>query len=173
MSDKVMYQWIKGDRLGTVCTVDSDKSNNKFIYFEDGTRILRNVVQEFLMEVFDESEVLQFTTPENSSPIQTGPIQDQTTIVATDASTPIVNQTTSVMGKMIEKMSKKNVVQIPININVNIPTPSIYAMLSEGMEEEDLNDEIIQSALNQIDINNLQEYVKENVSNFLSNYYSN
>ena len=77
------------------------------------------------------------------------------------------------MGKMIEKMSKKNVVQIPININVNIPTPSIYAMLSEGMEEEDLNDEIIQSALNQIDINNLQEYVKENVSNFLSNYYSN
>lgn len=170
MSDKVMYQWIKGDKLGKVCTVDSKRNDNKFIYFEDGTRILKNVVQEFLMEVSDQNEVLEFSKPEESLAIQP---ESNTTDVNAKA---VINEPikeTSVMGKMIEKMSKKNVVQIPININVNIPTPSIYTMLSEGMEEEDLNDEIIQSALNQIDINNLQEYVKENVSNFLSNYYSN
>lgn len=169
--NKTTYQWIKGDKLGTVCTVDETKKDTKFLYFEDGSRILKNVVQEFLMKVNSEDEVLQFTSP------KTGPAEDQTPIVATNTSSPIITQPevkeSSVMGKMIEKMSKKNVVQIPLNININVPTPAIYAMLSEGMEEEDLNDEIIQAALKQIDINNLQEYVKENVSNFLTDYYSN
>jgi AAA+ superfamily predicted ATPase len=74
---------------------------------------------------------------------------------------------------MIQKMSKKNVVQIPVNMNINIPTPAIYAMLSEGMEEEDLNQEIIDVALEQIDINNLQDYVKQHIETFLNEYYSN
>jgi len=46
-------------------------------------------------------------------------------------------------------------------------------MLSEGMEEEDLNQEIIDVALEQIDINNLQDYVKQHIETFLNEYYSN
>ena len=45
-------------------------------------------------------------------------------------------------------------------------------MLSGGMEEEDLNEEILAVALQQIEINNLQAYIKENVSQFLKEYYS-
>ena len=69
-------------------------------------------------------------------------------------------------------MSKKNVVSVPLQINLNIPTPALHAMLSEGMEAEDLNEEIIQVALQQIEIDKLQDYVRENITNFLTEYYS-
>lgn len=76
------------------------------------------------------------------------------------------------MGAMILKMSKKNVVNVPVQININIPTPDLYAILGGGMEEEDLNKEITEVALSQIEIDKLQEYVKASVTDFLSEYYS-
>ena len=69
-------------------------------------------------------------------------------------------------------MSKKNVVNVPIQINLNIPTPQLYSMLGEGMETEDLNQEISEVAMSQIEINKLQEYIKANVTDFLLEYYS-
>jgi hypothetical protein len=76
------------------------------------------------------------------------------------------------MGKMITKMSKKNVVSVPIQINLNSPTPALHVMLSESMEDEDLNDEIMSVALSQIELDKLQDYIKENIVEFLKEYYS-
>lgn len=172
---KVMYQWIKSERFGDVVTVAEDQKDGKWLYFEDGSRINKQLIQEFLMPVRNENEVLQVAS-ETTQP-QTEPVQDQTNTVATNSSDAIIAQPKvtkepSVMGKMIMKMSKKNVVNVPIQLNLNIPTPAIYAMLSEGMEEDDLNEEIMEVALQQIEIDNLVEYLKENLSSFLSEYYS-
>ena len=76
------------------------------------------------------------------------------------------------MGAMILKMSKKNVVNVPIQINLNIPTPQLYSMLGEGMESDDLNEEIMEVALSQIEMDKLQDYIKSNITTFLSEYYS-
>jgi hypothetical protein len=173
---KLMYQWIKSERFGDVVTVAEDQKDGKWLYFEDGTRINPALVQEYLMKVESEDKILKVST--NDTSLQTGPIQDQTNVVSTNTSDAVITQgptipELSVMGKMIMKMSKKNVVNVPIQINVNIPTPALYTMLSEGMEEEDLNEEIMEVALQQIEINNLTEYLKENISSFLSEYYSN
>lgn len=163
--NKIMYQWIKGDKFGDVVTVAEDQQDGKWLYFEDGSRINPDLVHEYLMQIHDEREVLQVGA--EAPQVETAQ--------ATETSTPAPVETTpetTVMGKMITKMSKKNVVNIPIQINVNIPTPALYAMLSEGMEEEDLNEEILAVALQQIEIDNLAEYLKENISKFLSEYYS-
>lgn len=170
-----IYQWIKGDKFGNVVKVAETQKDNKWLYFEDGSRINPSLVHEYLMEVKNENEVLQVA--EAIEAPQTGPIQDQTNTVVTNSSDAVIAQPTpvkepSVMGKMIMKMSKKNVVNVPLQINLNIPTPALYAMLSEGMEAEDLNEEIMEVALQQIEINNLTEYLKENISKFLSEYYS-
>jgi len=164
-----MYQWVKGDRFGDVVTVDLEKQDPKFIYFTDGTRIIKGMAQEYLMAVRNENEVLQ-VAGETAPPVTA----EQAPVVETNTTAPVeaTTQEPTVMGKMIMKMSKKNVVNVPIQINVNIPTPALYAMLSEGMEEEDLNEEIMEVALQQIEINNLAEYLKENISTFLSEYYS-
>ena len=124
-----------------------------------------------MIEVKSDKEVLK-----TDGALMADDAQNQTPTVVTNTSTPVavetVVETPTVMGNMIMKMSKKNVVQIPINININIPTPSIYGMLLEGMEEQDLQDEITKVALQQIEINKLQDYIKENVNTFLSDYYS-
>ena len=172
---KVMYQWIKSERFGDVVTVAEDQKDGKWLYFEDGSRINKQLIQEFLMPVRNENEVLQVAS-ETTQP-QTGQVEDHSNTVVTTTSDAIITQPKvdkepSVMGKMIMKMSKKNVVNVPIQLNLNIPTPAIYAMLSEGMEEDDLNEEIMEVALQQIEIDNLVEYLKENLSSFLSEYYS-
>jgi hypothetical protein len=173
MEDKqvVRYQWIKGEKFGNIQIVADEQPEAQFIYFTDGTRIFKNVLPEFLIEVKSDKEVLK-----TDGALMADDAQNQTPTVVTNTSTPVavetVVETPTVMGNMIMKMSKKNVVQIPINININIPTPSIYGMLLEGMEEQDLQDEITKVALQQIEINKLQDYIKENVNTFLSDYYS-
>lgn len=169
---QTIYQWIKGDRFGDVVTVAADQKDNKWLYFEDGSRINPSLVSEYLMQVESPEKVLKVSevneVPEK--PVEalslgtTPPVAAQVEEVAV--------KEPSIMGKMIMKMSKKNVVNVPLQININIPTPALYAMLSEGMEEEDLNEEIMEVALQQIEINNLAEYLKENISTFLSEYYS-
>ena len=181
-SQKVTYQWIKGDRLHDVVTVAEDQKDGKWLYFDDGTRINPSLINEFLMRVSNPTEILKPVTPQQQ-------VQDVTqttdyvlgTSEATDyvlgtSEVPVQKETpsneVSIMGKMIMKMSKKNVVNVPLQMNISIPTPQLHSMLLEGMEEADLNEEIMAIILQQIEIDNLTEYLKENISLFLSDYYS-
>lgn len=177
--DVVKYQWKKGDNFGKVVEVQS--TDDQFVNFTDGSRIFKNVLNEFLEKVQGENLPLpgadQAAAKLSGNDVpQTGHVQDNTPTVSTNASAPVVTQAKvkepSVMGKMIMKMSKKNIVNVPIQINLNIPTPALHAMLAESMEEEDLNDEITDVAFSQIEMDKLQEYIKDSVSDFLSQYYS-
>jgi len=174
VQDKIkQYQWIKGDNFGEVVTVASVDS--QFTNFTDGSRIYNTVLSEFLQEVIDGrlplpgAEKLSNLINPNSTKVLEEPIKAEPSIPSVANSVPETGIT--VVGKMIQKMSKKNVVNVPIQINLNIPTQALHAMLSEGMEEEDLNNEIMSVALHQIEFNKLQEYIKENISKFLEEYY--
>ena len=158
------YQWTKGDRFGDIVTVAEDQQDGKWLYFDDGSRINPNLIDEFLLEVRNDREVLDVN---NTQPT----VQNQPEAVQPTVQNQVESKEPSIMGKMIMKMSKKNVVNVPLQINISIPTQQLYAMLSEGMEEDDLNEEIMEVALQQIEIDNLTEYLKENISSFLSEYY--
>lgn len=166
VQDKLkQYQWKKGDNFGEVVDVLSEEG--EFVNFTNGTRIYKNVLPEFLEPVID--GVVPFP-----SPIQVGKSTLKENIDTEPIATTESNQINkpSIMGNMILKMSKKNVVNIPIQINLNIPTPQLYGMLGEGMEESDLNEEIMSVALSQIETDKLQEYIRSSVTDFLSEYYS-
>lgn len=157
--DLKQYQWKKGDNFGEVVDVLSEEG--EFITFTNGQRIFKSVLSEFL------------------EPVQDGQIPFPTASIKAVENTPVNTPTPSIqkkepsiMGAMILKMSKKNVVNVPVQININIPTPDLYSILGGGMEEEDLNNEITEVALSQIEIDKLQEYIKASVTDFLSEYYS-
>ena len=156
------YQWKKGESFGKIVTVDHRDS--KFTYFTDGSQIFNNVIGEFLEKV--ENDVIPFPTVTPSIKIE-----DKEPVPTQQISVEQEHQP-SIMGKMITKMSKKNVVSVPIQINLNIPTPALHSMLSESMEDEDLNDEIMSVALSQIELDKLQEYIKGHIVEFLKEYYS-
>jgi hypothetical protein len=160
------YQWIKGDNFGVIVDVESEDS--QFINFTDGSKIFKTIQSEFLEEVVDGRIPLPGAL--GASALVTG-----STISKPKTESPTIaveQKKTSIMGKMITKMSKKNVVNVPIQINLNIPTPALHAMLTEGMEEEDLNEEIMEVALSQIEMDKLQDYIKSNITSFLLEYYS-
>lgn len=163
------YQWIKGDRFGDIVEVAEQQPDSKWLYFTDGSRINPSLRSEFLLEIENDNQILKVKKPK-AKVEQVQPVEEITPVQEVSKPAVVVNEPT-VMGKMIEKMSKKNVVNVPLDININIPTPAIYAMLSEGMEAEDLNEEIMSVALAQIEINKLQEYIKEQITNFLIEYY--
>ena len=159
------YQWKKGDNFGKIVIVV--KKDDKFTHFTDGSKIFNTAINEFLEKV--EDNYIPFphaNLANNNSSVQT---QQEATIV----NTPITKvPEPTIMGKMITKMSKKNVVNVPIQINLNIPSPALHVMLSENMELEDLNSEIMEVVLSQIEIEKLKDYVKLNVEDFLKKYYS-
>ena len=159
------YQWIKSERMTEVVQVAEVQPDDEWLYFTDGTRINNSLVGEFLMEV-PETTIVGNEMSATQAPVVT-PSQKVSDVVSVPEP-----PEPSIMGKMIMKMSKKNVVNVPIQININIPTPSIYTMLSDGMEKEDLNNEIMEVVLQQIEINKLREYINENVSSFLTDYYT-
>ena len=158
------YQWTKGDRFGDIVTVAEDQQDGKWLYFDDGSRINPNLIDEFLLEVRNDREVLDVNSTQPA-------VQNQPEVAQPTVQQQVETKEPSIMGKMIMKMSKKNVVNVPLQINISIPTQQLYGMLSEGMEEDDLNEEIMEVALQQILIDNLTEYLKENISSFLSEYY--
>ena len=158
------YQWTKGDRFGDIVTVAEDQQDGKWLYFDDGSRINPNLIDEFLLEVRNDREVLDVNSTQPA-------VQNQPEVAQPTVQQQVETKEPSIMGKMIMKMSKKNVVNVPLQINISIPTQQLYGMLSEGMEEDDLNEEIMEVALQQIEIDNLTEYLKENISSFLSEYY--
>tara|TARA_R110000796_G_scaffold30819_11_gene82087 strand:+ start:3994 stop:4536 length:543 start_codon:yes stop_codon:yes gene_type:complete len=159
----VKYQWVKGEHFGSIVIKAENQKDDKWLYFEDGSRINPELVDEFLLKIERPNQIFDV------SQVGINPTATPTPTV-TETPTPIDEPT--IMGKLIMKMSKKNVVNVPVQININIPTGDLYNMLSGGMEEEDLNEEILAVALQQIEINNLQAYIKENVSQFLKEYYS-
>jgi hypothetical protein len=170
VQDKVkQYQWIKGDTFGKIVTVES--VDGQFTNFTDGSRIFNNVISEFLQEVTDGRVPLPGA--DKLSQLVQGDVNLTETkeVSIPSKANSIPEPEVTVMGKMIQKMSKKNVVSVPIQINLNIPTPALHTMLSEGMEAEDLNEEIMAVALQQINVENLQSYIQKNITKFLEEYY--
>jgi hypothetical protein len=163
------FQWIKGDNFGVI--VDLKNEDSEFLNFTDGSRIFKTVSKEFIKEVIEGVIPLP-----GANKLGNKVAGKKDSVEAKKVEVPVLEpeptKEPSVMGKMITKMSKKNVVNVPIKINLNIPTPGLYAMLTEGMETEDLNEEIMEVALSQIELDKLQDYIKGNISSFLEEYYS-
>jgi len=170
------YQWIKGDSFGKV--VELEKEDNDFLYFTDGSQIFKNVVSEFLEEVKDGSlpfpggeEMAAKLEESIESPIAT----QKATIQVSSPKTPSNLSTVSnPLKQLVSKLSKKNVESFSTTFGLNIPSKDIFSMLNDTFEDDssELIDVITQNAIDQIEINKLQVFLKEEVTNYIKNYYN-
>lgn len=161
--DIVKYQWKKGDNFGKVVEVESKDS--EFTHFKDGSKIFNNVLPEFLEIVT--AEGLPFPGAESigSKPRAT-PVKEIEKKVE-------VKETSSPLGQLIKTLSAKNVESFQLSVGINLPKKEIFNMLVENSEEEkeQILEEISKSAVSQIEINNLQEFLNEQITEFVTNYY--
>tara|TARA_B110000977_G_C11065103_1_gene487513 strand:+ start:503 stop:1021 length:519 start_codon:yes stop_codon:yes gene_type:complete len=163
--DIVKYQWKKGDNFGKVVEVESKDS--EFTYFKNGSKIFTNVLPEFLELVtaeglpFPGAESVNLTTTPNKSPVKE--IEKKVE----------VKESISPLGQLIKTLSAKNVESFQLSVGINLPKKEIFDMLVENSEEEkdQILEEISKSAVSQIEINNLQEFLNEQITEFVTNYY--
>lgn len=161
--DIVKYQWKKGDNFGEVVEVES--TDSEFTYFKNGSKIFTNVLPEFLELVT--AEGLPFPGAELiGTTHKKAPVKEiEKKVEVKEASSPL--------GQLIKTLSAKNVESFQLSVGINLPKKEIFDMLVENSEEEkdQILEEISKSAVSQIEINNLQEFLNEQITEFVTNYY--
>lgn len=169
--DVLKFQWKKGDNFGKV--VEVDRQDDKFYYFTDGSQIFKNVASEFLEKV--EGDTLPFPGADNvllsgSSTKKTRQTQNTTVVIEEK----VPESVKSELHGLVEKLSKKHVVSFEPRLNLNAIDPKVFKMLVENADEspENLVKTITEVAMSQIEINKLREYLQEEITNFLNNYYN-
>jgi hypothetical protein len=169
--DTIKYQWRKGDNFGKI--VEVKECDSEFTYFTDGTQIFNEVLPEFLEKIVG-GEV-PFPGAIDLNDLASG-------IKVTSTTTPIIKQKVqqelepekSALEELVAKLSKKNMEPFQTTINLNIPNKQIFDMLIDNADEdkENLINTIAKVAVSQIEINKLQEYLTEEVTVFINNYYN-
>lgn len=163
--DVKKYQWKSGDNFGKIVEVES--VDGEFTNFTDGSRIFNNVLPEFLEEVID--GVIPFPGVQ-----ELGSIAPVVNVVQNSQKAEPAQSKESPLEQLINKLSKKNVEPFEAKINLNIPSKKVFDMLIENADEdkEELIKTIAKVAVAQIEIDKLQEYLTEEVSIFINNYYN-
>lgn len=163
------YQWKSGEDFGKIVEVES--VDGEFTNFTDGSRIFNEVLPEFLEEIID--GVIPFPGADKLTSISQGINLNMTPNSPSVA--PIkVEPKESPLEQLINKLSKKNVEPFEAKINLNIPNKKVFDMLIDNADEdrEELIKTIAKVAVSQIEIDKLQEYLTEEVSIFINNYYN-
>jgi hypothetical protein len=170
LKEAIQYQWKKGDKFGQVETVKGIEG--EFTNFESGGRIYTTLISEFLEIVTLEG--LPFPGAESidtkKTTTQIDPINPIKPAAVSNTVEPIK---TSPLSKLIKTLSSKNVESFDLSVGINLPKKEVFNMLVENSEEEssEILEEISKSAASQIEINNLQDFLKEQINEFVTNYY--
>lgn len=157
----MMFEWIKGDLSGSTNEFSDVKKlgDNLFVEFTDGTRINEDLVEEY---------TLFYPAPVNNTPQQIqSPSEKSSTVTSivysesqksSDPDSPIYT---------LLRKQKKNMVEVGIKIELNLPSKELYGVLSTSFE--DAENEIIKFVLDGVDIEDIKKSLSESIK---VNYYS-
>ena len=156
----MMFEWIKGDLSGSTNVYKEIKQigENFFIEFAEGGRINEDLVEEYTL--FYPSPP---SLPNPSIPVEKS--SSVTSIVYGESSNNSLNPDSPIYNLL--KKQKKNMVEVSIKIELNLPSKDLYTVLSSSFE--DAENEIIKFVIDGVDIENLKKSLSDSIK---KNYYS-
>jgi hypothetical protein len=141
------YQWIKGENIGTIETISTN--DDTFTIFESGRRIKTNLISEFLIdveqtgEVFIEKQLIETTIDEHKEKnISTQNIKNEIDPI-------------SILFKKI----KRKPTTINIELSIDLLDTSLYDILKESFNENDLKNAYTSYINDQINKMNIKEII--------------
>lgn len=162
-----MYVWARTERAGDIVTVEG--VDGIYTTFTDGTRCATRLINEMLLEARDETNAKRLAQSFNAANNATvaEPQRDPEPVVETKTTQPTGE--VNVMLEMLKKISAKNTISMPLELNV--PSKEVYDLFRDQMDitKEELNTQILDLVLSQID--NLQEQLKPQAQEFINKYY--
>lgn len=176
--DVNIYVWQKSERIGKI--VVEQETKDGWLYFTDGSRINPKLVDEFLSRAtsMEEAEGISKILSPIGSVVQAGAedpqkINNQTAVETITEKPKVETKTTfdpdDLMVGILEKLSKKNKTRFNINVNVSIPSKTIFKALQADTEEDELRRGLVKLVKKQI--NNIEEQLNKEVETFIQNQY--
>ena len=156
-----IYVWAKTERAGDIVVTDGTKG--EFTLFTDGSQIFTNMISEMLLPAKNMTQAENICKPfrniDTTVPGTPEPVKETKTEPGTD----------SIMVEMLRKISAKNTIQMPLQLN--IPSHEVYDLFKDQMDitKADLNEQILALVMSQID--NLQAQLKPQAEEFIKLYY--
>jgi len=164
--EKRIFQWKKGDDFGKIVEVKSE--DDEFFYFTDNSQIYKNIVHDYLEDVYDVN-FPPFPSHNNMQSVTNKKTETVIELVPEKK----VDAEISPLEKLIIKLSSKNVESINVSLGINLPKHEVFEMLLENGDDtkEEMINTISRVVASQIEIHKLQNYINEQVTKFLNNYY--
>ena len=157
--DPIKYQWIKGDKIGTVEILD--KQEGEWSVFKSGGRINTSLIPEFMLMV--DGEELDFDPP-------TPAIVN----AANEYKKPAKSQPkpASPIRTLLDKQKKLDKHNIQISIPIDLLSLDMYSLLSTSFDEEEVNQELQQFIEDQIQSDKVIGMVQESIQSLIKERYS-
>ena len=105
-----IFIWTKSERAGQVVTEDIEKVDRQWLYFTDGTRINKKLINEYTLRASTLDEAKRLAEPLGLTAMERSPKPTNDVKVETKKveSMPEPEAETNVMLEMLKKMSKKD-----------------------------------------------------------------
>jgi hypothetical protein len=156
------YQWIKSDKTGNVVEVDNE--DEEWTYFKGGSRILTQLITEFLLPL--EGDALPLTSDLNT--INTTPLPQSSTI---DVKSTEVTPEKSPIAILFDKQKKNDKIKLEIEFTIEIPKVDIYNIIHASFEKEIVIDELKNYILNQLEEDDILDAINNSIDNLIKDRY--
>jgi hypothetical protein len=150
------YQWIKGDKVGTVEHYSSH--DTEWVYFRSGGRINVNVLPEFMLPAEGDTPMDISITKSKPEPRQREIIQNQ----KKEDNGPV---------KALLNQATKEKLQFSYRFDLDIPKATVYNLIKESFEV-DVDSIVVDMLMLHIDKNELHKQVKEQVKTQILKFYN-
>ena len=150
-------QWIKGDKIGNVETVE--KIDGDFTVFTGGGKIFTNVLEEFLQPIDDNlaGELIKTQDPKDT--------------IKNSTPTPKTKVEGSALRILLNKQKKLDKVPMGISFSVNIPKKKIIDVLESTFDPEELHIELENFIEDQLDTEIILNTVKDSIKILIQEKY--
>lgn len=150
-------QWIKGDKIGNVETVE--KVDGEFTVFKGGGKIFTNVLEEFLQPIDDNlaGELIKTQTPQAT--------------VQTSTPAPKSKVEKSALRILLDKQKRLDKVPMGISFSINIPKKKIIEVLESTFDPEELHIELENFIEDQLDAEIILNTVKDSIKILIQEKY--
>lgn len=162
MSKEEIYQWTKGDKIGTIVKSTGEKfieDNIEYLIFNDGSMINTSFISEYLIKIPSETEAMLLSdlipqpTKKVEKPTQQKAVEDL----------PITNK--QVELSPLERLlydSKKTKETFTIEVDVNLPSIELMKVLSASYDNGE--EQILKFLASSIPFDSIKDRIAEQIA---------
>jgi len=178
---KERYQWIKGENLGAVEHAKAKQPKSpKFLIFESGNKCSREVLDEFMVQIFHDQDILNLDLAQNDGEVKAAIEKSKqykrnemtAGLSYDDEDKPSNIVTPSVDSPLIPilEKSKKEKIKLNARINLELPNKKFLAVMQDSFDE-DILDVLSNYTLSKI--KDPSKFLQNLIKSSLNDWYSN